>query len=74
MSTRGIRQLFPSAGIEYYYYDQLGLSNSDQPDEPELWDLRASLTRSSRCARRSAYQITSTCLALLGGIRRSSTR
>jgi proline iminopeptidase len=30
---------FPSAGIEYYYYDQLGSSYSDQPDEPELWEL-----------------------------------
>jgi len=30
---------FPSAGIEYYYYDQLGSSYSDQPEAPELWDL-----------------------------------
>lgn len=30
---------FPGAGIEYYYYDQLGSSYSDQPDEPELWEL-----------------------------------
>ena len=30
---------FPGAGIEYYYYDQLGSYYSDQPDEPELWDL-----------------------------------
>ncbi|HKX98505.1 MAG TPA: proline iminopeptidase-family hydrolase [Steroidobacteraceae bacterium] len=30
---------FPAAGIEYYYYDQLGSSYSDQPKEPELWDL-----------------------------------
>jgi proline iminopeptidase len=28
---------FPAAGIEYYYYDQLGSYFSDQPDEPELW-------------------------------------
>ncbi|HSR49380.1 MAG TPA: proline iminopeptidase-family hydrolase [Acidobacteriota bacterium] len=28
----------PSAGIEYYYYDQLGSYYSDQPDEPELWE------------------------------------
>jgi proline iminopeptidase len=27
---------FPAAGIEYYYYDQLGSYYSDQPDEPEL--------------------------------------
>lgn len=30
---------FPQAGIEYYYYDQLGSAYSDQPDEPSLWDL-----------------------------------
>jgi proline iminopeptidase len=30
---------FPAAGIEYYYYDQLGSAYSDQPDDPELWDL-----------------------------------
>lgn len=29
----------PPAGIEYYYYDQLGSHYSDQPDEPELWEL-----------------------------------
>ncbi len=30
---------FPGAGIEYYYYDQLGSAYSDQPDVPELWDV-----------------------------------
>jgi len=30
---------FPGAGIEYYYYDQLGSFRSDQPEEPTLWDL-----------------------------------
>lgn len=29
----------PHAGIEYYYYDQLGSFLSDQPDDPSLWDL-----------------------------------
>jgi proline iminopeptidase len=29
----------PGAGVEYYYYDQLGSAFSDQPDEPDLWDL-----------------------------------
>src|SRR5262245_46909656 len=28
----------PGAGIEYYYYDQLGSHYSDQPEAPELWD------------------------------------
>ncbi|HVR28663.1 MAG TPA: proline iminopeptidase-family hydrolase [Thermoanaerobaculia bacterium] len=30
---------FPAAGIEYYYYDQLGSYYSDQPDQPELWEV-----------------------------------
>lgn len=30
---------FPGAGIEYYYYDQLGSHYSDQPDDPDLWEL-----------------------------------
>lgn len=30
---------FPQAEIEYYYYDQLGSYYSDQPDEPELWEI-----------------------------------
>jgi proline iminopeptidase len=30
---------FPGAGIEYYYYDQLGSAFSDQPTDPGLWDL-----------------------------------
>ena len=29
---------FPAAGIEYYYYDQLGSSYSDQPDDKSLWE------------------------------------
>jgi len=28
----------PGAGVEYYYYDQLGSYYSDQPDDPELWN------------------------------------
>ncbi|MBI3791832.1 MAG: proline iminopeptidase-family hydrolase [Gemmatimonadetes bacterium] len=30
---------FPAAGVEYYYYDQLGSYYSDQPKEPSLWTL-----------------------------------
>lgn len=30
---------FPAAGIEYYYYDQLGSLFSDQPDDPSLWTI-----------------------------------
>ena len=30
---------FPAAAIEYYYYDQLGSAYSDQPDDPDLWEI-----------------------------------
>jgi proline iminopeptidase len=29
----------PAAGVEYYYYDQLGSAYSDQPADPSLWQL-----------------------------------
>ena len=29
----------PAAGVEYHYYDQLGSAYSDQPDDPDLWDI-----------------------------------
>jgi proline iminopeptidase len=29
----------PAAGVEYYYYDQLGSAFSDQPDDGSLWEL-----------------------------------
>jgi len=29
----------PAAGVEYYYYDQLGSFYSDQPDAPDLWTI-----------------------------------
>src|ERR1700758_2814312 len=29
----------PQAGIEMYYYDQLGCNNSDHPDDTSLWTL-----------------------------------
>jgi proline iminopeptidase len=29
----------PAAGIEYYYYDQLGSTYSDCPDDPTLWEV-----------------------------------
>ncbi|MGC9154904.1 MAG: proline iminopeptidase-family hydrolase [Ferrimicrobium sp.] len=28
----------PAEGVEYYYYDQLGSSFSDKPDDPLLWE------------------------------------
>ena len=27
----------PAAGVEYYYYDQLGSGRSDRPDDDDLW-------------------------------------
>ncbi|HVC43111.1 MAG TPA: proline iminopeptidase-family hydrolase [Candidatus Saccharimonadales bacterium] len=29
----------PAANVEYYYYDQLGSAYSDQPDDPDLWQV-----------------------------------
>ena len=29
----------PPAGVEFYYYDQLGSHYSDQPDDPRLWEI-----------------------------------
>ncbi|TNE36011.1 MAG: alpha/beta fold hydrolase [Alphaproteobacteria bacterium] len=36
---KNIDNYFPGAGIEYYYYDQLGSYFSDQPDDPSLWTI-----------------------------------
>jgi proline iminopeptidase len=30
---------FPGAGIEYYYYDQFGSGNSDNPEDTALWNI-----------------------------------
>jgi proline iminopeptidase len=34
-----MESFLPQAGIEMYYYDQLGVGNSDIPDDPALWIL-----------------------------------
>src|SRR5215475_6252546 len=34
-----MESFLPDAGIEMYYYDQLGCNNSEQPDDPSLWTL-----------------------------------
>jgi proline iminopeptidase len=31
--------ILPGAGVEYYYYDQLGSGWSDRPDDPLLWTI-----------------------------------
>ncbi len=35
----GLDSYFPQAGVEYYYYDQLGSFYSDQPRDSSLWNL-----------------------------------
>ena len=58
----------PGAGIEYYYYDQLGSGYSDQPEDPSLWDARP-LRRRGRAGPpwRSGWTgTTSSCSATPG--------
>lgn len=33
----GMDSFLPAAGVEYYYYDQLGAGNSDHPGDDDLW-------------------------------------
>jgi len=47
-----MESFLPQAGIEMYYYDQLGCNNSDQPDDPSLWTL-ARYTREVEEVRRA---------------------
>jgi proline iminopeptidase len=34
-----VESFLPEAGIEMYYYDQLGCGNSDRPDDVSLWEI-----------------------------------
>jgi proline iminopeptidase len=34
-----MESFLPDAGIEMYYYDQLGCGNSDIPEDTSLWRL-----------------------------------
>src|SRR4051794_7114465 len=72
----GFDSFLPAAGIEYYYYDQLGSGYSDQPDEPRLWGSSGSSTRWSRCVRPSVSEpTTSSCWVSRGvGCSRSNMR
>jgi proline iminopeptidase len=54
----------PAAGIEYYYYDQLGSFYSDQPDEPDLWELPRFVEEVEQVRR--ALGLDSTNFYLLG--------
>ncbi|CAN5595994.1 proline-specific peptidase family protein [soil metagenome] len=35
----GFDSFLPAAGVEYYYYDQLGSGWSDRPEDPSLWQI-----------------------------------
>lgn len=54
----------PAGGIEYYYYDQLGSYYSDQPDEPQLWELDRFVEEVEQV--RQALKLDSTNFFLLG--------
>ncbi len=55
---------FPGAGIEYYYYDQLGSWRSDHPDDPSLWELDRFVEEVEHVRR--ALALTSDNFVLLG--------
>src|SRR5258708_7787409 len=46
-----MESFLPQAGIEMYYYDQLGVGNSDVPDDPALWTLPRYLTEAGEVRR-----------------------
>jgi len=55
---------FPRAGIEYYYYDQLGSFRSDQPDAASLWTLERFVDEVEQV--RQALGLDSSNFVLLG--------
>jgi proline iminopeptidase len=55
---------FPRAGIEYYYYDQLGSFRSDQPDDASLWTLERFVDELEQVRR--ALGLDSSNLVLFG--------
>ena len=55
---------FPAAGVEYYYYDQLGSYYSDQPTDSSLWDLPRFVEEVEQV--RQASKLDSTNFFLLG--------
>lgn len=55
---------FPAAGYEYYYYDQLGSYYSDQPTDPDLWELPRFVEEVEQV--RQALGLDSTNFYLLG--------
>jgi len=55
---------FPGAGIEYYYYDQLGSYYSDQPTDSTLWEIPRFVEEVEQV--RQALGLDSTNFFLLG--------
>lgn len=55
---------FPAAGIEYYYYDQLGSFYSDQPKDSSLWNIPRFVDEVEQV--RKALGLDSTNFYLLG--------
>jgi proline iminopeptidase len=54
----------PAAGVEYYYYDQLGSAFSDQPDDGSLWALDRFVDEVEQV--RQALDLTSDSFVLYG--------
>ena len=54
----------PAAGIEYYYYDQLGSGFSDHPDEPSLWEVDRFVAEVEQV--RQALSLDRHCFVLYG--------
>lgn len=54
----------PQEGIEFYYYDQLGCGNSDNPGDTSLWDLPRFVEEVEQV--RQALELDSTNFYLLG--------
>ncbi len=60
----GFDSLLPAEGIEYYYYDQLGSGNSDQPTDPALWTTERFVEEVEQV--RQALGLTQDSFCLLG--------
>lgn len=54
----------PAAGVEYYYYDQLGSAYSDQPSDTSLWNVARAVDEVEQV--RKALGMDSTNFVLLG--------
>ncbi len=60
----GADSWLPTAGVEYYYYDQLGSAYSDQPDDTTLWNIPRFVEEVEQV--RKALGLDSTNFFLLG--------